>query len=178
MKWYAFLVLLALIQVRFYEVSTKKLLRIAVYFWMGIYWQLWIVELIRRLFWKLDLEWWGGVIVAFTGFLSGELCHVLFENEGKVIQKKGQFFPSFLTLSSIYLMLSWMTIAPSSFSFDEIHIRLFCFSIISVLISICFSGISERLFLSDVPKQWQGFPILLISAAILVAVLGGIFGSF
>ena len=176
MKWPALLLALSLMQIRFYEASTRKLLRVAIYFWAILYWQLWISELISRVFSMIDLEWWSGVAVSFVGFLTGELCHIFFQREDQVIPKKGQVFPSFFTFSSIYLMLAWLVLTPPLL-LGQAHIHIILISLLSVLLTIILSGISERLILSDVPRNWQGLPILLVSASILLMALYGFYSS-
>ena len=101
----------------------------------------------------------------------------MFQKEKKGIQRKWQTLPSFFAFSVIYVMLLWAS-ETKTVSFYQASLQMFGLSSFSVLLSVILIGMAERVFLSDVAKQWQGLPILLISGAILLLVFSGILKNF
>ena len=178
MTWSVILILFSILQNRFYKFKTKNFVDLAVPFWAFIYLELWISELIRRVFSYIDLEWWIGVAGVFTGFLIGELGNILFEREGKFVMRKWQSLPSFFSFCAIYVMLAWIYESNSALSFQAVQLHILIISISSVFLTIILTAISDRLLLSDVPKIWQGLPILLVTAIIFLTLLLGIVKNF
>lgn len=178
MTWIPILITFSVLQNRFYELRTKKFVDIAIAFWAFVYLELWITELIRIVFSYIDLEWWIGVSVLFVGFLVGEFGNLLFEREGKSVRRKWQTLPSFFSFCAIFIMLAWIYETNSAFSFEVTHIQILVVSVLSVFLTVILTAISDRLLLSDVPKAWQGLPILLITALILIILLFGIVKNF
>ncbi len=178
MNWIPVLVALGVLQIRFYELNPRRVIKFSFLLWMSVYWQLWTAELIRRFFSFVDLEWWLGVAISFVAFLIGEGVHFLFEREGRSIPKKWQTLPSFFTFSAIYLMIAWIFLANGKPSLGEVHCAVIVISSVSVFLTIIFSHISEQLSLLDAPVQWQELPIILVAASVLLLTFLEILKNF
>jgi len=171
--WCALLLSLAVIQIRFYNLTSARFARTAGGYWAMIYLGLVSSETIRHLFTETGLAWWTGVVVAFIGFLIGEAFSTLLSLEGKVVPAKARQLPSFFTMSLLFIILARVTM-PHPFLVDDSHTDIVYLSLGSTLFPLLMSGISERLTLGDTPPIWRGLPILLISAALLLVGVYGI----
>lgn len=178
MSWISFMILFSILQIRFYEIHTREWVDRAVPFWAFLCLTLLITEWIRRIFLELDLEWWLGVALSFGVFLFGEFINLIFQKEGKGIAKKWQTLPSFFSFSAVFISLLWVYGSQSTFALEDAYAQILMLSVSSVCLTVILVPISDRLLLSDIPKAWEGFPIMLISGLILMSIFLGIVKNF
>ena len=172
-EWLALLLVLALIQIRFYELSVRKLIALALPYILILAFGLVISDAVWNFFDRIGLEWWAAVVTAFVCFLIGETFSLVLKESEKIMKRKGQNLPSFLTFSVLFAALARVSGDSPAVFFgmkgDWISVPL-----ASLLVSVVLAAIRERLALSNIPKSWQGAPILLLSAAFLLLVFGRI----
>lgn len=172
MNWIAFLIILTLVQTRFYQFSTRDMIRSVSYYIGTVLVSLLSAQQIRIFFSEENLNWWTGVVAIFFAFVIGEFLSMFFREEKRRIKKQIQEIPSFLSFTAIFITLGWISMG----SFDSllrVSFQILSISFMSWMVSVIFSGIRERLLLLFVPKMWEGVPILLISAALLFISFSG-----
>ncbi len=167
MEWIAILLLLSLFQVRLYRISARALARAAVYYVGALFFGLLAAQKMDGFLAFIGLDWWSGVVISFVAFLIGETFSFLFQNDERMIRRKVQAAPSFLAFSALFVALARVHQSQSGIFFDP-PVVILMLPIISFFLSAVFFSLSEKLTLSDVPKSWQGIPVTLISAGILL----------
>ena len=171
-EWLAILIALTVIQIQLYQFSPKSLARISFTYGSIVCLGLFVSGVTRNIFIKIGLEWWVNVIIPFIGYVLGEFFSLIFRDVLKEIGKKKQVLPSFFSFSLMYLMPAWLFFEDHFlFSFSEPFILIPVLSLVSVFLLFVLSGIKERLLLVDLPKEMEGLPILLISAALLLMAI-------
>ncbi len=172
-RWFGLLLVLSLIQSRLYLLSVSKLVRLSVPYFAALALGLFAAEALQNFFLAINLDWWLGVVSAFGAFLIGEIFSLSFREEEKMIKRKGQKVPSFFAFSVLFVALAWASEIQPSF-LRSIQTRIAFISMASLILTIVLTGVRDRLVLSDVPKNLQGLPIILISAALLLLSLYGL----
>ena len=168
-QWCASLILLAVMQIWFYESSPRRIFGACVFYWASIYVSLLACELMRRILIELEMAWWLNVMAGLIAVSVGESAQVLSSFSGKSIERKRQALPSFFSLSALYLVFAWLNRGHFDFLFQS-QIEMMAVATLSLVFLLILSGIQERLRLQESPKPFQGLPILMISAAIFLLI--------
>lgn len=171
-EWFAALLILGLIQLGLYQISVARLVKASLLYGALLFMGLCLSELLRRIFWSLELEWWLPVVTVLVAYLLGEWTSVLFSVRFRELKRSKQSAPSFSTLSLFFVMLAWLD-RGHYFAFGKACLIMLLLSGVGVSLLIVLAGILERLEMSEVQKDWEGLPILILSAALLLIVLHG-----
>ena len=174
-RWFFILLVLSVAQIEFYRFSVPSFIRIAPRLWLVISLCLLVCEAIRRAFIEIGLEWWSAVMIPFTAYILGEFFPFAFDYPKDEVSKKDRAFPSLLSFSLVFISVAWLAESLDTLFF-EAYAKALLISSVSILLSVILSGIHERLLLLNLPKRLEGFPVLLISAALLLISLYG-FGT-
>ena len=172
--WCAQLLVLAVIQIWFYRISSRRFFRLFIFYWAGLYFGLLAAEIIRRYFSEIGMEWWQTVAASVIGFSIGETALLLSRANAVLAEKRQQIFPSFFSVSVLFVMLVWLSQEPPVSS-SEAHTLALQICSGSMFITLFLIGIWEKLALYDLPGRIRGFPMLLITAFLFWMGLAGWF---
>lgn len=172
-RWFFILLILSVAQIEFYRFSVRSFVRIAPRLWLVVSLGLLVCEMIRWAFLEIGLEWWLPVIIPFAAYILGEFFPFVFNYPKDELSKKDRTLPSVFSFSLVFISIAWFA-ESLDISFAEAYIKVLIVSSAAILLPTVLGGIHERLFLLDLPRQLEGFPILLISAALLLLSLYGL----
>ncbi|MBI4387434.1 MAG: hypothetical protein HY582_00120 [Candidatus Omnitrophica bacterium] len=165
-RWFFILIILSLAQVAFYHISIQSFLRIAPRLWLAMVTGLLASGFVWRVFLEIGMERWLAVIIPFLAYVLGEFFPFAFDYPKDEIGRKHRSTPSLISFSVVFISIAWFSDALSA-SFSEAYTKTILLISASILLTILLVGTQERLFLLNVPKQLEGFPILLIVTALL-----------
>lgn len=154
---------LALTQVIFYRVDSRKALRTFALLGIFYFFLFAFVQGLKIFCTLLTISFYDLPLLTLVLFL-------IFGRELKTFprfERVGRFVPQFYFWTSLFISLIWFAFPFSRESF----VGAFFWSFFVALLIPILSGIKERLSLSNSPEMFQGLPLFLLAAGILVLAL-------